>query len=277
MLEPAATPAANPTALFEASTAPAAEGSPDCAPQAARGFFSRPQVPMPPELQGRAVIVRTGAIRVSGKAPTLKPYAVKDLSIGSLAGGSVSFGLAAFKAAFGFESVSATQSFSFRLLREDAHGTPPVEARCVWGAAMATGGAGRRSLGIEMRVPQGNATLCELFDAPDGEPWRLFLWVGPPSKLVPPEFPSGGGLVRGEVRYEATSINAIKPALLGLDSTLITGTFFTRDGRTVAAVERLVPSRILMQCSVPPAEQSIFVAIGAALSIRDGLAMRFEH
>jgi hypothetical protein len=232
---------------------------------------------MPPELQGNAVIVKTGAIRISGKAPSIKPYVVKDLVYGFGAGTSTGFNLTAFSAAFGFQQLSMKSGFAFRLERDDGLSAAPVTVHCAWGAAMTTGNVDVRSFGVEMRVPRGSSTLCELFDEPDAEPWRLFLWVGPPSKLVPPEFPSGGGLVRGAVRYEAVSTNEIKPSPLGLKPTMITGTFFKREGQTIAAVERLVPYRVLMQCSVPAAEQAAFVAIGAALFIRDGQAMAVEY
>lgn len=234
---------------------------------------------MPPELQGNVMLVKTGAVRISGKPPSFKPYLVRELQIGPMrgAGGSVELNLAPFRAVFGFQSLNVQQNFSFQLVKEDAPGAPRITARCTWGSASVTRSFSLKSTGFEMKVPQGNTTLCELFDEPDAEPWRLFLWVGPPSNLIPPEFPSGGGLVRGEVRYEAASTNAIKPSMLGLKPTVITGTFFTREGQTVAAVERLVPVRVLMQCSVPAAEQPLFVAVGAALFIRDGMAMRVEY
>ena len=87
---------------------------------------------------------------------------------------------------------------------------------------------------------------------------------------------AGGGLVRGEVRYEAVSTNATKPSVLGLKPTTITGTFFKKEGRTVAAVERHPPGRILMACPIPASEQSLFVAVGAALIMRDWEAHGFE-
>jgi hypothetical protein len=274
---PVPTQTPSPDLILQPSPTPAREAALPCAPSPARGFFSRPQVPLPPELQRDLAIVKSGAIRISGKAPSLKPWVVKELAFGPKAEASAGFNLAAFHAAFGFEVLALKQNFSFRLTREDTPGAPPVAVRCAWGGAMRTGNVDFKSFGVEMRVPQGNSTLCELSDEPGGEPWRLFLWVGPPSNLVPPEFPSGGGLVRGEIRYEAASTNAIKPAILGLKPTVITGTFFTKEGQTVAAIERLVPLRVLMKCSVPAAEQAVFVAVGAALYIRDGTAGAIDY
>ncbi len=271
--EPAPTPAMEPAA----TPAPALLVAVPCVSSPARGFFSRPQVPMPPDLQGDVVLLKTGAIKISGKPPSFMPWVVKELTFSSGPGSWFRAGLTGFNMAFGFESLSVEKGFAFRLVRKDAPDAPAISVRCLWGLASTAGSVSRGSWGIEMKVPRGNATVCELFDSPESEPWRLFLWVGPPSNLVPPEFPSGGGLVRGETRYEATSTNAIKPAILGLKPTMITGTFFTREGRTVAAIERLVPARVLMPCSVPVANQPLFVAIGAALYIRDGEASRYEY
>lgn len=262
-----------------------------CVPLSQRGSSSRPQVPMPPELQGDVALVKTEAVRISthlsisgpffkgpsstgGKAPSLKPFSVKDLAINPKKEESSRFDLSAFNVQFGFQSVKVAQTFSFRLVNDDTPAAAPVTVRCAWGLASSTTSGSKGKWGIEMLIPQGNSMACELFDAPDVSPWRLFLWVGPPSELIPPEFPSGGGLVRGEVRYEAASTNA---APLGLKSAMITATFFTKEGRAVAAVERLVPGRVVMPCSIPPAEQAIFVAIGAALYIRDGQASWFEY
>ncbi|MGE5345033.1 MAG: hypothetical protein ACM3JH_03680 [Acidithiobacillales bacterium] len=238
---------------------------------------------MPPELQGDVVLVKTGAIRFSGKPPSLKPFAVKEFKLGAVQGGpgpvDIPFWLRELNPFPGFtlDSLTIQQNFSFVLVREDAPAVPRVAVRCGWGLASISGGVSGRSGGVEMRVPHGNTTLCELQEEAGTEPWKLFLWVGPPSNLIPPEFPSGGGLVRGEVQYEATSTNTIKPNLLGLNPAMITATFFRKEGRTVTAVERLTPGRVLMDCSVPPAEQSLFVAIGAALFIRDGVAVKYEH
>ena len=246
---------------------------------------------MPPELQGDVAFVKTQASRITTnvtvtglfskgssstgvKAPTVKPYAVKDLSLSRKGAETIGLDLSAFNIPFAFHSVKVEGAFSFRLVHEEATAAAPISVRCAWGLASYTGSASRGKWGVEMNIPQGNSMACELLAAPDVDPWRLFLWVGPPSALIPPEFPSGGGLVRGEVRYEATSTNA---APLGLKSAMITATFFTKEGRTVAAVERLVPGRVVMQCSTPPAEQPIFVAIGASLYIRDGQASWFEY
>ncbi len=275
--EVAPAPSAEPRATMTPGP-PGGAGLP-CAPSPARGFFSRPQVPLPPELQGNVVLVKTGAVRVAGRPPSLKPWVVSDLRIGPMSGGGDSAGLdlEAFRVTFGFRSLVVQQDFSFRLSHEATPAAPGVLVRCRWGGASMTRELSTGGTGVEMKVPQGNATLCELFDEPDAEPWRLFLWVGPPSNLVPPEFPSGGGLVRGEVRYEAVSTNAIKPSLAGLKPTVTTGTFFRTEGRAVAAVERLVPGRVLMQCSVPAEEQALFVAVGAALFVRDTEAWTYDH
>ena len=268
--------AAASTPAPEASATPARETASPCVPSPT-SVFSRPRIPLPPELLGDVVLVKGGSVRVMNKPPSLKPYAIKELKADSPAvKTAVPLNLAAFNLAFGFQRLMVTQRFSFQLAKEDEPGFRPVTARCIWGLASSTTGVAARSFGIEMRVPQGNSVLCEISEAPDAEPWRLFLWVGPLSNLVPAEFPSGGGLVRGEVRYEAVSTNATKPSVLGLKPTTITGTFFKKEGRTVAAVERHPPGRILMACPIPASEQSLFVAVGAALIMRDWEAHGFE-
>ena len=254
-----------------------------CAPSPTRGFFSRPQVPMPAELQGDVLIVKTGSIRIGRKPPSLKPYVVKGMKAGPVTGGSASQVPAWVSAltaqwAFRLNSVLVKQSFSFQLATESSPEEPIVGVRCAWGMAWTTGGLSVARTGFEMRIPQGDMVLCELSGGRDPEPWTLFLWVGPPTDpLVPQEFPSGGGLARGTVRFDATSTNAVNPSLLGLKPAQMTGTFFTREGRAVAAVERLIPGRVLMPCSTPAAEQSLFAAVGAALFIRDGEAGVFDH
>jgi len=264
---------------------------------------------MPPELQGDVILLRTQAIRVStnlkvrgalvkgsssagGTVPSLRPFAVKEMKLGpitrSAAGGELPFNLSALFQQYGiqavglpapislhFEKISARQEYAFRLVNEEERAAPPLGVRCTWVAAATRTVLSGTPVGVEMKVPGPSLVLCELTDAKDPEPWRLSLWVGPPSRLVPPEFPSGGELTRGAVRYEATSTNA---APLGLKSAMILATFFNKEGRAVAAVERnQVPGRVIMQCSTPPAEQPIFVAIGAALYIRDGQALPIEY
>ena len=247
---------------------------------------------MPPELQGDVALVKTEAIRISmhlsvsgpffkgpsstgGKAPSLKPYAVKGHRVQPEEGGIESVRLLGVQRPvwipFGEDRAELLVPPREQGRPGGCSGGGPMR----WGLASSTGSASTGKWGLEMRVPQGNSMAWEVRMRRTSTRGGFFFRVGPPSELIPPEFPSGGGgLIRGEVRYEATSTNA---APLGLKSAMISATFFTKEGRAVAAVERLVPGRVLMQCSIPPAEQPIFVAIGAALYIRDGQASSFEY
>ncbi len=74
-------------------------------------------------------------------------------------------------------------------------------------------------------------------------------------------------LARGDVRYAAVSTNVIEPA--GIHAPYMTGTLFTRDDQAIAAVERLLPGRVLAQPSLSPEDQSLFVAVGAAIFVYD--------
>jgi hypothetical protein len=67
------------------------------------------------------------------------------------------------------------------------------------------------------------------------------------------------------------------PAPLGMRAPMITGTVFWTEGRAVAAVERLLPGRIVMACSLPAAEESLFVAVGTALLVFDLESGAFPH
>jgi hypothetical protein len=83
--------------------------------------------------------------------------------------------------------------------------------------------------------------------------------------------------VHGKARYEALSTNVMNPAPLGMRAPMITGTVFWTGGRAVAAVERLLPGRILMACSVPAAGETLFVAVGTALLVQDLESGAFPH
>ncbi len=234
--------------------------------------MSGPQMPIPPDLSGDVRIVKAGKIRIGRKPPKLAPFVVKEFRLGPRTGWSavdVDAFDARFDATFGFHVEHASQSLSFQLAREDLPDAPVVTARCAWGSATESKSLSRGSVGVESRVPQRSTTFCEFLEAPDGEPSVLFLEVGPPSNLFNPRFPSHGGLVQGKLRYEAISTNVTKPALLGMMAPMITGTVFWTGGRAVAAVERLLPGRVLMACSVPAAGESLFVAVGTALLVRD--------
>jgi hypothetical protein len=237
-------------------------------------------MPIPPDLSGDVRIVKAGRVRTGRKPPKLAPFVVKEFRLGPRTGWSavdVDAFDARFDAAFGFHVEHASQSVSFQLAREDLPDALVVTARCAWGSATESKSLSRGSVGVESRVPQGSTTFCEFLDAPDGEPSVLFLEVGPPSSLFNPRFPSHGGLVQGKSRYEAISTNVMNPAPLGMRAPGITGTVFWTGGRAVAAVERLLPGRVLMACSVPAAGESLFVAVGTALLVQDFESGAFPH
>jgi hypothetical protein len=290
--EPASTPATEPTAI----PSPGPLVALPCVSSPARGFFSPPQMPLPPELQGDVVLVKTGSVRVFGKPRSMKPYEVRELKISPLSrvskGGEVPLNLSAVVSTFlspfwaealnmpapkgiQVESVEARQEFTFQLVKEGVGAALPVEVRCAWVAGATTASLPLKSVSVEKKVPAPNMMACELSDAPGSEPWRLMLWVGRPTGNFSMEFPSGGELVRGSVRYEATSTNATNPSL-GVKGWHITGTLFTKEGRVAAAVERMGGVRVLTLCSLPPAEQALFVAVGAAVSLRDDEASKYE-
>lgn len=227
-------------------------------------------MPLPPELQKAPAVVTTGRSRsvVLGKVkpPSIKPYLMKDLETGSgshaMTAGAVTFG-----STIGFEWQKVEGGLSFRLVKEGADETTLRLVQCVWGLATTSGGFARGAYGADFRIPSGSTLVCEVIEAPDAEPWKLLLWTGAPSNLIVPDFPSGGVLSRGDVRYEAASTNVIEPP--GIHAQYMTGTLFTRDGQAVAAVERLLPGRVLIEPSVPLADQTLFVAVGAAIFVYD--------
>ncbi|MBK9088813.1 MAG: hypothetical protein IPL90_07090 [Holophagales bacterium] len=277
---PSPVPVATPAPARDVDAPPARPGALPCAPAGPRSFMSGPQMPLPPDLSGDVRIVKAGKIRIGRKPPKLAPFVVKEFRLGPRTGWSavdVDAFDARFDATFGFHVERTSGSISFQLAREDLPDAPLVTARCAWGFAAMSMGLSRGSVGVEARVPQRSTTFCEFLDAPDGEPSVLFLEVGPPSNLFNPRFPSHGGLVRGKIRYEAISTNVMNPALLGMRAPMITGTVFWAGGRAVAAVERLLPGRVLIACSVPAAEESLFVAVGTALLVQDLESGAFPH
>jgi hypothetical protein len=185
-------------------------------------------------------------------------------------GGAVAFG-----SPIGFEWRRVEGGLSFRLEKEGAEATTLSTVTCVWGLATTSGGFSRGDFGTEFRIPSGSSLVCDFIQAPDAEPWRLLLWTGAPSNPIVPEFPSGGVLRRGDVRYDAVSTNVVEP--VGIRAAYMTGTLFSRDGHAVAAVERLLPGRVLVQPSGSPEEQSLFVAVGAAIFVYDTQTLAQVH
>ena len=227
-------------------------------------------MPLPPELKDAEVVASTGHTRsiVMGKvsAPSLKPYVVKDLQTGS-GSHALSAGAVAFGSPIGFQWREVEGGLSFRIANLNADETTLAIAQCVWGLATIAGSFAVGDFGASFRVPKGSNLVCEFRTAPDTEPWKLLLWTGAPSNLINPEFPSGGVLARGDVRYEAVSTNAV--AGTGLRAAYMTGTVFRRDGMAVVAIDRSLPSRVLAQPSLSPDERSLFVTLGAAIFVYD--------
>jgi len=231
-------------------------------------------IPLPPELKRDPIVVKSSSSRVivMGRMKPFKiePYRLMDLMTGtpSSQGMSFSVGMSHYMSSIGFawEKARSEGAFSFGLEKEGSEGTL-VRGVCQWGVATTSGALSFGSSGVEYHQRDATSIACEFADAPDAEPWRLLLWTGPPSNPVSPKIPSGGALLRGDVRYEANSTNVIESIAIG--APYLTGTLFLRDGQAVAAVERVLPGRIVMQPSLAPEEQSLFVAVGAALFVYD--------
>ena len=227
-------------------------------------------MPLPPELEGAEVVASTGHARsiVMGKvsAPSLKPYVMKDLKTGS-GSRALSAGAVAFGSPIGFEWREVGGGLSFGLAKADAGETTLGSAECVWGLATIAGSFAIGNYGGAFRMPKGSTLVCDFLVPPESEPWRLLLWTGPPSNVINPEFPSGGVLARGDERYEAVSTNAVGSS--GIRSAYMTGTVFRLDGRSVVAIDRWLPSRVLVQPSLSPDDRNLFVAVGAAIFVYD--------
>jgi len=231
-------------------------------------------MPLPPELKRDPVVVKTGSTMIvmnKIKPFRIEPYRLKDLVTGApnSEGMSLSIGMSHYMSSIGFtwEKTRSQGAFSFRLEKEGSEAILR-SAVCQWGVATTSGALSLKTSGVEVRVADASLLVCEFAETPGAEPWRLQLWTGPPSNLLVPKFPSGGALFRGDVQYDADSTNVIEPA--GIRAQYPTGTLFMRDGQAVAAVERItIPGRILMQPSLAPEEQSLFVAVGAATFVYD--------
>lgn len=235
-------------------------------------------MPLPPELKNAPTIATTGRSRmvIMGKVKPIsfKPYVLKDLETGS-GSHAISAGAVAFGSAIGFEWRRVEGGLSFRLEKESTEPTTLSIVSCVWGLATTSGGFSRGAYGTEFRMPSGSSLVCELTQSPGAEPWRLLLWTGAPSNPIVPEFPSGGVLQQRDVRYAAESTNVVEP--MGIHAQFMTGTLFLREGQAVAAVDRNVPGRVLAQPSLSPEEQSLFVAVGAAIFVYDTQTWSLTH
>jgi hypothetical protein len=246
---------------------------------AAAGLGRATAIPLPPELKDAEVIATTGRTRVivmgKVKPPSLKPYVLKDLQTGS---GSKALSHAAnvFAGAIGFEWGHVDGGLSFRLEKQGSEPATLGKVTCVWGLATTSGGFSAGKYGAEFKIPTGSSLFCEFLPTADiEEPWKLLLWTGAPSNPIVPDFPSGGALARGEVRYAASSTNVIEPA--GIHAPYMTGTIFSRDDQPVAAIERMLPGRVLVQPSLQPEERTLFVAMGAAIFVYDTQTAPHQH
>jgi hypothetical protein len=243
------------------------------------GFACATTIPLPPELKDAEVIATTGRTRtiVMGKVkpPSMKPYVLRDLQTGS---GSKALSQTAtvFGATIGFEWWHVDGGLSFRLEKEGSEPGALGNVTCVWGLATTSGGFSADKFGAEFKIPSGSSLMCEFLPTMGTEePWKLLLWTGAPSNPIVPDFPSGGVLARGDVRYAASSTNVIEP--VGIHAPYMTGTIFTRDGQAVAAIERTLPGRVLAQSSLQSEEKTLFVAIGAAIFIYDTQTAPHQH
>ena len=245
---------------------------------AAAGVGCTTTMPLPPELQDAQVIATTGRSRaiILGKLKiSMKPpFVLQDLKTGSATKAFWHWPPIS-EMGVDFEWQNVVGGFSFRLEKEGTEPATLGNVACVWGLATTSGGFSVAEFGLEFKVPSGSSLMCEFFPAPGVEPWRLLLWTGKPSNWVVPNFPSGGVLFRQDARYGATSTNVIEPP--GIHAQYMTGTVFTRDGRPVAAIERLVPGRVLVQASLPPEDRTLLVAMGAAIFVYDALTLPFSH
>lgn len=218
-----------------------------------------PRMPLPAELAQGAVVVKAGAVRSNFKRLSLKGYSLRDLDFQSDWTRRIDVSFAEASMGFAWQRSEFHGAFSFRL--EKAGGEPAMlsQAVCNWGQAEVRGG----TRGFEFRIRRGTAMACEFVQGPGEEPWRLVLATGDFSK----QLHSAGQLFRGEIRYETASTNMIEP--IGLRVQYTTGNVFLRDGRAVAAVERVLPGRILILPSTTAEDQALFVAVGASIFLLD--------
>ena len=235
------------------------------------------RMPLPPEFARDAVlVVKAGSARSSffGKPRpiAIKPYAIRDLKTGkeTMDAGSSATRIAHFRAVIGFHWQNVENGFSFRVTDE---ADPPAElghVACDWGVSQTSAEAGHHRTGVQVKIPGPSTLVCDIVTVSGEDPWEFHLWTDRTTNIVIPEFPSGGALSRGDVRYETTSTNRLEP--LGLKSPNMTGTVFLRNDLAVAAVERQLPGRILTLPSLDPAERSLFVLVGAAVFTFDFLS-----
>ncbi len=225
-----------------------------------------PRMPLPAELAQGAVVVKAGAVRSNFKPLSLKGYSLRDLDFQSDWTRRIDVSFAEASMGFAWQRSEFHGAFSFRLEKADGEPAMLSEAVCNWGQAEVRGGTRE----FEFRVPRGTAMVCEFVQAPGEEPWRLVLATGDFSRRLR----SAGRLFRGETHYETTSTNVIEP--IGLRAQYTTGNVFLKDGRPVAAVERILPGRILTLPTATTEDQALFVAVGASVFLLDWEARTFH-
>lgn len=249
-------------------------------PSRAEELHVRATDAIPPDLSGDVRIVKAGKIRIGRKPPKLAPFVVKEFRLGPRTGWSavdVDAFDARFDATFGFHVEHASQSLSFQLAREDLPDAPVVTARCVGlcdgvEEPLSRERRSRVACAAEkydlLRVPRraGRRAVSSL---PRGRPAVEPLQ---PPLSVPRRARAREGPLRGHLdeRHEPRP-----PRDEGPDDHR--HGLLDRWPRAVAAVERLLPGRVLMACSVPAAEESLFVAVGTALLVQDFESGAFPH
>jgi hypothetical protein len=258
--------------LFAPLSAQEEEPSPTPTPAPAPAPASKPSgsslMPLPTDFAREALlVVKAGSMRSIAfgkpKPINIKPYAIQDLKTGKQVMDAGSITLAHCRAAIGFHWLNLQDGFSFRVTGE---GDPPAElgrVACDWAVSQTGAGGWFRRTGVDVKVPGPSNLVCEIVTAPGEEPWEFHLWTDRTTNVAIPDYPSGGALVRGAVRYATASTNVVEA--LGMKSPTMTGTLFLRDDRPVAAIERQLPGRILALPSLDPAERSLFVVVGAVL------------
>jgi hypothetical protein len=229
-----------------------------------------PQMPLPPELAQGAVVVKAGFARSNLKPLSLKGYVLQDLAFEGEWTRPIAVSVLEASMGFAWQPSGVQGAFSFRLEKADGEPATLSQAVCNWGQAEVSGGTKK----VEFVIPKGTAMVCEFVQAPGEEPWRLVLATGLKS-VFSMQFRSGGRLFRGETQYETASTNVIEP--IGLRAQYMTGTLFLKGGRPVAAVERILPGRILTLPSATAGDQALFVAVGASIFLLDWEAHSYRR